>query len=189
MHCSQATRQIQLYTDKQLSLEKIRTLEKHLSTCGDCSRTYFLFMEIDQALATTEMIREPEDLTANVMRRVALSVQQSESQVQVSRSFLSYRPSWLEMLFASALATVAMLGLLLQLPSIRTSFFASASHNLLAGFFLTLWNLLGTANVNLLMTFLWIIGTILGIWITLIVAGSDMRTVWYKAVMDRLPVW
>jgi hypothetical protein len=34
---------------------------------------------------------------------------------------------------------------------------------------------------------LWIAGTILGICITLVFAGNEMRSRWFKAMMDRLP--
>jgi hypothetical protein len=39
------------------------------------------------------------------------------------------------------------------------------------------------------MLFFWVIGTALGVWITLVLAGSEMRNMWLKAMMDRLPVW
>ena len=35
---------------------------------------------------------------------------------------------------------------------------------------------------------LWVVGTILGIFITLALAGNEIRTQWFKAVLERLPV-
>src|SRR6266480_5403901 len=78
MHCAKATRLIQLYVDKQLNLDQIRALEAHLSICPACRNELRLSEEIACILGGMELIAEPVDLTANVMRRVALSEQQAE---------------------------------------------------------------------------------------------------------------
>lgn len=189
MHCSKAARQLQLYTDKQLNLEQIRALESHLSTCPACSKDYFLLEEIDHVLNTMELIQEPADLTVNVMRRVALSTQRTERQIVEPQSILVFRPSFSEVLIASLLATVVMCGLIFDQQSIRVALFGSSSHDPLSTVVVPLWNALVMANSNTLMICLWISGTVLGVWITLLVAGSDMRNEWFKAVLDRLPVW
>ena len=189
MHCSKAARQLQLYTDKQLNLEQIRALESHLSTCPACSNDYYLLEEIDHVLNSMELIQEPIDLTANVMRRVALSPQSTERQLTESRTILVFRPSFSEILIASLLATVAMCGLLFDQQSIRTALLGSSSHDPISTFVAPIWNAVVMANSNTLMICLWVTGTVLGVWITLWVAGSDMRNEWFKAVLDRLPVW
>jgi anti-sigma factor RsiW len=189
MHCSKAVRQLQLYTDKQLNLEQTRALESHLSTCPVCRNDYFLLEEIDHVLNTMEMIQEPADLTVNVMRRVALSAKRVERQIAEPQSILAFRPSFSEILIASLLATVAMCGLLFDQQSIRVALFGSTSHDPISAVVAPIWNAVMVANSSTLMICLWISGTVLGIWITLLVAGSDMRDVWFKAVLDRLPVW
>lgn len=197
MHCSKAAHQLQLYIDKQLNLEQIRALESHLSTCPACSKDYYLLEEIDHVLNTMELIQEPADLTVNVMRRVALSAQGTERQLAESQSILVFRPSFSEILIASLLATVAMCGLLFDQQSIRTALIGSSSHDpittfvapMITTFVAPIWNAVVMANSNTLMICLWITGTVLGVWITLLVAGSDMRNEWFKAVLDRLPVW
>jgi predicted anti-sigma-YlaC factor YlaD len=189
MHCSKAARQLQLYTDKQLNLEQTRTLESHLSTCPACCKDYYLLAEIDHVLNTMGMIQEPADLTVNVMRRVALSVQRTERQIAEPQSILVFRPSFSEILIASLLATVAMCGLLFDQQSIRTALFGSNSHDPISILVAPIWNAVQMANSDTLMICLWISGTVLGIWITLLVAGSDMRNEWFRAVLDRLPVW
>jgi len=35
---------------------------------------------------------------------------------------------------------------------------------------------------------LWIIGTFLGICITLLLAGNEVRSQWFRAMMEHLPV-
>ncbi len=101
-----------------------------------------------------------------------------------------FRPSLSEVLAAIVLATVAMLGIALEQPVVRAAVLpATNSHNSISLFLTTLWNALSVTNSEVLMLALWIIGALLGVWITLAVAGSDMRTVWFRAVVDRLPVW
>jgi hypothetical protein len=48
--------------------------------------------------------------------------------------------------------------------------------------------MLTSIDANTLIVALWIVGTLLGVCITLAVAGSEMRTQWFKAMMERLPV-
>jgi hypothetical protein len=48
-------------------------------------------------------------------------------------------------------------------------------------------HLLMTVDSNRLILALWIVGTILGICITLALAGSEMRSQWFKAMLERLP--
>ncbi|GCE18056.1 anti-sigma factor family protein [Dictyobacter kobayashii] len=189
MHCAKATRQLQLYVDKQLNLEQTRALELHLSTCSTCCREYFLLEEISQALNRIELVREPEDLTMNIMRRVAVSAQQVKVNEQEVRSFANFRPSLSEMLTAIALATITMLGIMLDQPSVRAVLPIGNGHDPLSLFMISSWHALVSINADTMMLFLWVLGTLLGIWITLAVAGSDMRDQWYKAVIDRLPVW
>jgi len=43
-------------------------------------------------------------------------------------------------------------------------------------------------NNSTLMLMFWVCGTFLGVWITLVLAGSEVRTQWFQSVMDRLPV-
>lgn len=189
MHCSKAGHQLQLYTDKQLNVEQTRALESHLSTCPVCRNDYYLLEEIDHALKTMEMIQEPANLTVNVMRRVALSAQRTERQMAEPQSILVFCPSFSEILIASLLATVAMCGLFFDQQAIRVAVFGSSTHDPLSAVVAPIWNAVIMANSDTLMVCLWISGTVLGVWITLLVAGSDMRNEWFKAVLDRLPVW
>jgi hypothetical protein len=195
MRCSKATYMLQLYIDKKLSLEQIRALETHLTTCPACCEELSVLEEIDVALKSMEMVVEPADLTMNVMKRVALSTQAQPSRRQTvkltatreEKQLFTFRPSLMEWLTAIALATVTMLVLAIGWPAMNTVLHVGG-HASIFSIFQSLWSLLTAVNSDTLMTLLWILGTILGIWITLIVAGADMRNQWFKAVMDRLPV-
>ena len=188
MRCSKATRQLQLYIDKQLTLDQIRALEAHLSICSTCREELFLLEMIEQALQSMEPIAEPPDLTDNIMRRVALSAHQTE-RVSRERTRLSFRPSLSELLAAAALATVTTLGIIMDLPSLRPVLPVVNGHDLLSLILINIWNMLISVNSGTLMLWFWVIGTILGVWITLILAGNEVRSTWFRAVLDRLPVW
>src|SRR6266496_614129 len=43
-------------------------------------------------------------------------------------------------------------------------------------------------DMTMLFLVLWVGGTIIGVWITLALAGTEIRSRWLKAMMDRLPV-
>ena len=190
MKCSKASYMLQLYVDQQLTLEQIRTLETHIYDCRTCREELFLLEEVHRSLNTSYLVAEPVDLTANIMRRVALSPREATKQMHEQQAFALFRPSISEILTAIALATVAMLGIALEQSTVR-AFVLPLVNNLgsLSLFFSAIWSSLGSANSQLLMLVLWVVGTLLGVWITLAVAGSDMRNVWFRAFVDRLPVW
>jgi predicted anti-sigma-YlaC factor YlaD len=190
MRCSRAVQQLQLYIDRQLPLHKIRELEIHLSSCPACRNELFLLEQIEQALNSIEAVAEPSDLTLNIMRRVALSAKQEQKVSHEEKSFTLFRPSLSELLAAVLLATVATFGIILGQPSLRALLPLANGHDGLSLALMTAWtNILATMNINTLMLVFWVFGTILGIWITLILAGSEVRTIWFKAIQHRLPVW
>jgi hypothetical protein len=137
-----------------------------------------------------QLVVEPTDLEANIMRRVASSPRGASSQTRQQQTFVLFRPSIFEILAAIALATIAMLGIALEQPAVRAAVLPTIDgHDTLSIFVNALWNSLVSASSGTLMLALWIGGTLLGVWITLIVAGSDMRNAWFRAVANRLPVW
>jgi len=192
MHCSRAAQLLQLYVDKRLSLDRMHILEVHLSECDACRRELVVLETIEQALRDFETVAEPPDLTANIMRRVALSARQREEAPEVAKrdpSFVLFRPSLMELLAVVGLATFAMLGIVLGEPSLRAILPLVNGHGWFSLFFVGIWNFLLSINSNTLMLALYLLGTALGVWITLLVAGNEMRRQWFKAMTDRLPVW
>jgi hypothetical protein len=178
MHCSKATQQLQLYIDKRLPLDHMRLLEIHISLCTTCREELFLLEKIEHALHEMEFIAEPPGLTVSIMQRVALSPLRAEK-----RPYILLFPSLPELMAVVLLATVTTFGVILGQPSLREAL------PIIQGAFTTILHLLASINSATLMLVLWIIGTVLGVWITLVVAGDEMRTEWYKAVIDHLPVW
>lgn len=185
MRCKEASQQLQLYLDNRLTIEQVRRLEAHLASCSACLEELTIFEKVIDDLETFKVVAEPADLNAKIMRRVALA--SSQHTTSPSR-FLLWRPSLLEILVAATLATIATLGTILQQPSIRSLLPIANGHDRLSLAFLNLLHTLMTVDSTALILALWIAGTLLGVCITLIFAGSEMRTQWFKAMMERLPV-
>ena len=184
MLCSKAAQQLQLYIDQRLPLDQMRLLEAHISLCSTCQQSFMLLERLDHALQSIEPVAEPSDLTTNIMRRVALTPQFSEK-----RTYIFLRPSLSELVAVIVLATVATSGIILGQPSLRAILPIANGHDTLSLAFMNALHMLLDLNSGTLMLVLWIIGITLGIWITLVLAGDEMRNEWYKAVIDRLPVW
>ena len=89
---------------------------------------------------------------------------------------------------AAALATIATIGTILQQPAIRSLLPFANGHDWLSLTFINLLHTLISVDSTALILALWIAGIVLGVCITLIFAGSEMRTQWFKAMIERLPV-
>ena len=183
MHCREAAQKLQLYLDNRLTIEPARALEAHLATCPTCLEELVLLEEVTQNLRAVKVIAEPDDLNEQIMRRVAMTAQRTKSP-----RFSLLRSSLPELLAAILLATIATLGSILQQPSLRALLPIANGHDSLSLAVMNLLHMLTTADSNTLILALWVIGTVLGICITLVVAGNEMRSLWLKAVMERLPV-
>ena len=189
MRCSQATQQLQLYIDHQLAWEKIHPLEVHIASCGECRGELVALEEIAAALESTEPVIEPADLTKNIMRRVALDVQQREREKVAREVYIPLRPSLKEILAAVVLATVTMLGILLDQPGLRASLPFASVLNRFSRAAVSMIQMLASTNSGTLNVAFWVLGTLLGVCITLALAGNEMRGEWFKAISHKLPVW
>lgn len=191
MRCSRATQLLQLYIDKRLAVKEMRVLEAHLSECASCRQELMFLETIEHALNNIESVKEPPNLTANIMRRVALSGKRASELVNVRQesTFILFRPSLSELIAVVLLATVTTFGIFMQQPALRSLLPLMNGHDRLALALMEIWNFFLSVNSNTLMLVFWIFGTILGVWITLLLAGSEMRNMWLKAMIDRLPVW
>ncbi len=190
MRCTRATLQLQLYIDHQLTFEQIRLLEAHLSVCPACRNELMLLEETAYRLDTLKVVYEPITMHAQIMQKVALKaaarVQIQSVEKQTLRFF--FRPSLTEILTASILATIATLAILLQQPWLRTALPLTNDHNAFSNIYMQAVRMLTGIDTNTLILALWIVGTLLGVCITLAVAGNEMRTQWFKAMLERLPV-
>jgi len=189
MQCFKATRLLQLYIDQQLSLDQIRPLETHLFSCPACRQELRLLEEIQTALTDVEQVYEPADFTPTVMYRIAQSEQEKKRALLAQSKSVSFRPSLRELLGAILLATFATCGMILDQPSLRSALPIANGHDELSLVWMDIWRFLPGINSDTLLLCFWIVGTLLGIWITLVLAGAEMRSQWFQAVIDRLPVW
>jgi hypothetical protein len=185
MRCKEASQQLQLYLDNRLTVQQVRNLEAHLFSCNACREELNILESLIKDLETCKVIAEPDDLNETIMRRVALAAAQ---QAPSESRFSLWRPSLLEILVAAALATVATIGAILQQPAIRALLPIANGHDWLSLTFLNLMHTLASVDNTAFILALWIAGIVLGVCITLIFAGSEMRTQWLKAMMERLPV-
>jgi anti-sigma factor RsiW len=183
MRCVDAAYYLQLYVDHRLTMEQMRTLEAHVTSCTSCQADLALLEEVAQGARTLKLVVEPEDLTARIMQRVAMiSPQRAKSR------FSPLRLSLTELLAAILLATIATLASILAQPSVRALLPFANGHDSLSLAFLSVLHTLATINIGTLIGACWVVGTILGICITLVLAGNEVRAGWLKAVMGRLPV-
>ncbi len=189
MRCSQAVQQLQLYVDAQLPLERIHPLEVHIADCATCRNELAVLEEIATALERTESVMEPADLTKNIMQRVAFDVQQREHAKVAREVYVPLRPSLKEILAAIVLATVTMIGILLTQPTLRASLPFANVLNHAVRVTLSTVQFIAVTNSGTLNAVFWILGTLLGVSITLALAGNEMRDEWFKAISHKLPVW
>ena len=189
MHCSKATQLLQLYVDKQLSIGEMRPLEAHLFSCQACRQELRQLEEIVTAFTNEEVVYEPADFTANVMWQITRYEQEKQVAALTQQQAAPLRLSLRELLTAILLATIATCGIILGQPSLRETLPIANGHDKLSVVWMNIWGSLLGINSGTLLLCIWVIGTLLGIWITLALAGSEMRSQWFHAVIDRLSVW
>jgi predicted anti-sigma-YlaC factor YlaD len=183
MHCTKAGRLLQLYVDGYVSSERLHALELHLAGCSTCQRELLALQKIEQSLHDLGPVVEPADLTFNIMRRVVATPQIE------SPSFVLWRPSLTEIIVAIVLATIATMGVILGQPALRATLPFANGHDIFSLLLLDIMRALTMINSQTLMLAFWVIGTLLGIWITLALAGSEVRHMeWFRSVKDRLLV-
>lgn len=183
MRCAEAVHQLQLYIDSRLTIEQVRALEAHVAGCAACQEELALLEEVARSIHALKVVAEPANLTARIMQRIATSSLQRSTP-----HFSLLRLSLLELLTAIILATIATIGSILAQPSVRALLPFANEHNAFSHTFIDTLQALASINIDTLILACWLVGTILGICITLALAGNEMRTEWLKAVMQRLPV-
>src|SRR5436309_2619104 len=171
----EATRHLQLYIDSQLTLDQVRALEAHLARCAACRNEWLLLEEVASTLGDLKPVAEPADLTLHIMQRVATSSQRN------NKSYSLLRPSLMEWLAVILLATITTLGIIVELPSLRAVLPFVNGPNSLSLVVSNTFNMLVTGNAGPLTLALWVGGTIIGICITLVLVGNEIRAEWFKA--------
>lgn len=190
MRCTKAAYQLQLYIDHQLTLRQTRVLEAHIAACPACHAELNFLEEVSCGLHALRVVTEPANMHEQIMHKVALTTARKQQLLHEKQgtSFKLFRPSLGEILAASVLATIATLAILLRQTSLSTLLPVANGHDPFSLFYTQVSHMLTSIDANTLSLALWILGTLLGVCITLLVAGSEMRAQWLKAMMERLPV-
>lgn len=183
MRCKKAAHLLQLYIDGCLSLQQMRTLEAHVAGCATCREDLELLQDVTSALHDMKLIAEPEGLHRQIMQRVAMAPARTEVP-----KFSPLRPSLSQLLSILFLATFATFGSIVSQPSLRRLLPFANGHDWISIAFMNVLHTFGSIDSGTLILAFWIIGTILGVCITLVFAGDEMRSQWLKAMMERLPV-
>jgi hypothetical protein len=183
MRCTEAAHQLQLYIDNRLTLKQTRALEAHIVGCAACQEELALLQQVTSMMNDLNCVAEPEDLNARIMQRVAITPQRRRAP-----QYSLLRPSLAELLAVVLLATITTLGSILQQPALRALLPIANGHDPLSIAFMHILHTLLSLDSGTLTLALWVIGTILGIFITLVLAGNEIRSQWFKAMMERLPV-
>ncbi|HEY0757327.1 MAG TPA: zf-HC2 domain-containing protein [Ktedonobacteraceae bacterium] len=190
MRCTKAIQQLQLYIDHQLTLRQTRVLEAHVSSCSACREELHFLETVSCGLNALKIVPEPTDMHEQIMQKVARTTARKQQLLREKQAtgFKLFRPSLGEILAAVLLATVATLITLLQQPFMQNLLPITKNHDPYSVFYMHIVYMLKSIDTNTLGLALWIVGTLLGVVITLMVAGSEMRTQWFKAMMERKPV-
>ncbi|HEX7737722.1 MAG TPA: zf-HC2 domain-containing protein [Ktedonobacteraceae bacterium] len=189
MRCTKAIHQLQLYLDHQLTLRQTRVLEAHIASCSSCREELTFLEAVSCGLDSLRIVPEPTDMHEQIMHKVAQTTARNQQLLREKQatSFKLFRPSLGELLAAALLATVTTLLTLLQLPFMKPLSNLAPGHDPFSVFITHILSTLTSIDPNTLSLILWIAGTVLGVLITLMVAGNEMRTQWLKAMMQRLP--
>src|SRR2546422_8093983 len=84
MRCVDAAYYLQLYVDYRLTMEQMRMLEAHIVRCASCRAEMALLEEVAQDIHNLKLVAEPEDLTARIMQRVAMTTPRHRSEEHTS---------------------------------------------------------------------------------------------------------
>jgi hypothetical protein len=137
---------------------------------------------ISNALSQFEQVSEPSQMSQQIMKRVAVTAQESTEQ-----NFSLLRPSISEFLTVVILATATTCGFILGQPSLRDTLEFTNLPDFIIQAVFPIGLFFSSLNQSTLLILLWIVGTILGVWITSVLAGNEVRrTEWYRSVASRV---
>ncbi len=193
MTCSQAQAWMQLYLDNRLSITRLRALERHLAHCVACRSEWELLEEVIRGVQSLEQTREPPWLTEAIMTRIAGATAQPPTIVPAGTAEYKqrtlrpapFRLAAQDIVLSSLLATLALLSFILAQPTLRTALGELA--NPLITIILNGLLVLFSSDVGTFGWAIWALWVLLGVSITLLVAGSEVRSLWRQRIRDWLP--
>lgn len=178
MNCGRAQQDLQLYIDGRLDQRKFSLVEAHLDTCVDCRQALALYEVVQAALTEQRAEREPANLTALIMSRIALSEWR-----KASPAVQPFAWRWSDALLATLFGTVSTLLFLLIHPALRTPFLMMIDHS-----FPVLAALVQAEGPGSIPWIAWIIWITAGIGLTVWLAGAEVRATWRRSLTQRLQV-
>jgi hypothetical protein len=176
MNCGRAQQDLQLYIDGRLDQRRFSLVEAHLDSCADCQHTLALYEIVEAALADQRAEREPANLTALIMTRIALSERRKNSP-----AVQPFAWRWSDALLATVFGTASTLLFLLIHPALRTPFFMTIDHS-----FPMLATLVQAEGPGSIPWIAWIIWITAGVGITIWLAGAEVRATWRRSLTQRL---
>lgn len=193
MTCSRAQHLLQLYLDHQLSLVRTRALERHLAHCAACRSEWMLLEDILAGVHSLNNITEPSWLTDAIMARVAATTAQPPAELPAGPRKLqqrmsqrtAFRLSVHDLILSSTLATIVVISFVLFQPVLRNALVNGV--NPLVGPILAGLQFLISPDAGIMGLFVWLLWVCLGICITLLLAGSEVRSHWRQRIRARLP--
>jgi anti-sigma factor RsiW len=176
MNCAQAQRELQLYMDGRLDQRRFYPLEAHLDICERCQDSLKLYEIMQEALTDPLAEKEPANLTALIMARIAVAEKRRTTQVAQPFDW-----QWRDALLAALLGTTSTLLFLVINPALRTTFFMTIAHSfpMLA----TLIQANGPGAIPWIACIVWIT---VGVGLTLWLAGAEVRAAWKRSLTHRI---
>lgn len=179
MSCSRARIWLQLYIDERLDVRRLSALERHLDTCTACRKELTALEAIRGALAPTNLEREPANLTAQILARVAAVELRRARARAVSRPFAV---RWGDALLAALFASIATLSFVLLDPTLRATLPAVFTHS-----FPVIASLLLAPGPDSIAWIAWIVWVSSGLTLAVWFAGAEARSSWRRSVSGRVP--
>ncbi len=173
MKCSKARYLMQLYIDRQLPHGQSNELELHVVECLDCHAELERLEMVAGTIRSVHMVSEPENLTVQIMQRIALHPRRQPQPV-----FSLMRASLIETVTVVAMAAIATFICLLYEPGLRASLPFTNGHDGLSQTFRHLIDMIVSIHLQSLSWELWLLGGIVGVAITLVVVGEELRSSW-----------
>lgn len=177
LSCSRARYWLQLYVDERLDVRRLAPLEEHLSVCIACRQELAALEAIRFALRPVNLEREPANLTAQIMARVAAV--ESRHARAAARSFTL---RWGDALLAALLASVATISFVLLDPTLRTTLPAAFIHS-----FPSVAALLAAPGPGSIAWIAWIVWVVTGLGLAIWFAGAEARSTWRRSLSERVP--
>jgi predicted anti-sigma-YlaC factor YlaD len=176
VNCAEAGVWLHLSMDGRLSSDHLAQLERHLETCGDCRHERDVLESLCTTLAVQELVPEPEQLSQQIMTRVA--AYEARRAVRPVRVAL-VRDAALRV--GLILALVVLVVEIIQ-PTLWTSLISEANHSAPQ-----LVQALTAPGPNSVAWSIWALGAAAALVVAMRIMRSDAYASWLRSVTDRLP--